>query len=77
MNHEEYKRICLAIKNDVEFQEFEVLCSARKYSDDYVGKIWKMYCDKPLEFVLYHDVGRDVFEYLRVKEEIIRQFYLP
>jgi hypothetical protein len=77
MNHEGYKRICLAIKNDVEFEEFCALCTPRNYSDDHVDRIWKMYCDKPLEFVLYHDVGRDIFEYLRVKEEIIRQFYLP
>jgi hypothetical protein len=77
MNHEQYKRICLAIKNDVDFEEFSILCSPRKLTQDYVKTIWDMYCEKPLEFVLYHDVGKDVFEYLRIKDEIIKQVYQP
>lgn len=77
MNHEQYKKICLSIKNDIDFEEFSVLGAARNYSEDYLNSRWKMYCEKPLEFVLYHDLGRDIFDYLRVKEEIIRQVYLP
>lgn len=77
MNHERYKEICLAIKNDIDLQEFSILCSIRKYTDEYTERVWKMYCEKPLEFVLYHDVGKDVFEYLRLKEEIIKTAYQP
>lgn len=77
MNHEQYKEMCLAIKNDVSFDEFASICSFRNYTKGYVLRIWQMYSRKPLDFVLYHHVGRDVFEYLRLKQNIIDRIYQP
>lgn len=70
IKHYQYKEICLAIKNDLDFEEFSILCSSRNYSDDYTKSIWNKFSEKPLEFVLYHDLGRDVFDYISFKLKI-------
>lgn len=77
MNHQQYKNICLAIKNDVDFLEFQTLCLPYNYSSEYIESIWMHYMNKPLEFVLYHDFGKEIFDYLNSKENLIKQVYQP
>lgn len=77
INHYQYKEICLAIKNDLNFEEFQILCGSWSYSEDYINKIWRHFSDKPLDFVLYHDLGRDIFEYLYFKLKIAEEVQQP
>jgi len=75
MTHEQYKNICLALKNDLSFEEFSILGGFLNYTDDYIKNIWEYYCSKPLEFVLYHDLGREIFNYLKSQKELIGHPY--
>lgn len=77
IRHEQYVKISLAIKNDIDFDEFMTLCGSRNYTDDYVKGIWKMYSEKPLEFVLYHDMGKEIFDYLQMSEMARKYLHLP
>jgi hypothetical protein len=71
MKYEEYKDICLSLKNDLSFEEFSILGSFLNYTDDYIEKTWEYYCSKPLEFVLYHNLGKEIFNYLKSQKELI------
>jgi hypothetical protein len=71
MTHKQYVNICLSIKNDICFEEFKELCNSFEYTDDYILNIWNRFCNKPLEFVLYHDLGKEIFNYLKLTNEII------
>lgn len=75
MNHQQYKNICLAIKNDIDFEEFQILCLPYNYSNQYIESIWRHYNNKPLDFVLYHDLGKEIFDYIIYKEALIKQSY--
>lgn len=77
MNHTQYKEICLSIKNDISFDEFKILANSFTYSNDYINSIWNHYCNKPLEFVLYHDLGREIFNYIKSQKELIKTVHLP
>lgn len=72
MKHEQYKNICLSIKNDICFEEFKILCTSFNYTDDYVESIWNHFCSKPLEFVLYHDLGKEIFNYIKYQKELMK-----
>jgi hypothetical protein len=73
MTHNQYKEICLSIKNDISFDEFKILCSSFEYTDNYIESIWNHFSNKPLEFVLYHDLGKEIFEYIRISKYIIKE----
>ena len=77
ISHEKYVKISLSIKNDIDFDEFKTLCMSRTYTQDYIDSIWKIYSEKPLEFVLYHDMGREIFDYLQTSEIARKYLYLP
>ncbi len=77
MTHNQYKDICLSIKNDISFEEFRILCSSFYYTDNYIESIWNHFSSKPLEFVLYHDLGKEIFNYIKSQKELIKQSYLP
>lgn len=77
MKYQCFKEMCLALKNDVDFEEFKILCSNRNYSEAYLKSIWEIYCQKPLEFVLYHEAGREIFNFVKHKEEVSKQTHLP
>lgn len=73
MKHHQYKEICLGIKNDLDYEEFLILSSNRQYSTSYTESIWRHYSEKPLEFVLYHDLGKDIFEFIKWKLQFQQQ----
>lgn len=68
--YKNFRDISLSIINDISFEEFQILCSSFNYNDDYVLKIWKQYSDNPLEFVILHDVGEEIFNYIKLSKEI-------
>lgn len=71
MTYDQYKELCLSIKNDISFEEFRILCTHFNYTDDYIENIWVHFCSKPLEFVMYHDLGKEVFNYLKSQKTIM------
>jgi len=71
MTHKQYVDICLSIKNDICYEEFHELCNSFEYTEEYILSIWNHYCNKPLEFVLYHDLGKEIFNYIKLSKEII------
>lgn len=75
MNHQQYKNICLAIKNDIELDKFQTLCIPYNYSPQYIESIWQHYTRKPLEFVLYHEIGKEIYNYIIYKESLLKQSY--
>lgn len=77
MTHKEYKDICLSIKNDLSFEEFKILSSTYNYSNEYIESIWNLYKNKPLEFVLYHELGKELFSFLTNSKKMIQMSYLP
>ena len=77
MTFEEYRDISLSIKNDIDFELFFSLCSGKNYTSEYIERIWKIFCDRPFEFILYHDIGKDLFNYLKAGKYLVGQFYLP
>jgi hypothetical protein len=72
MTYKELKEISLSIINDISFEEFQILCSSFEYTEDYVLKIWQQYSNKPLEFVISHDTGEEIFNYLNTSKEVIK-----
>lgn len=77
LTYQDYKDICLSIKYDLSFEEFNILCQPYDYSNDYVQSIWDLYKKKPLEFVLYHEFGKDLFNFLIISKKLIQMTYLP
>jgi hypothetical protein len=72
MIHEEFKDISLSLINDISFEEFQILCSSFNYSEEYILTIWKQYSSKPLDFVVFHDVGKEIFNYIKISKDIVR-----
>lgn len=77
LTHEDYKDICLSIKNDLTLEEFKILCCSYNYSDQYIDNIWNLYKAKPLEFVLYHELGKEIFDFLTNSKRLIQMSHLP
>lgn len=76
MNYRHFKDFCLALKYDIDFDEFKTLASNR-YTEQYLKSIWDIYCLKPLEFVLYHDFGKEIFNFIKHKESISEHTFQP
>lgn len=72
MTYKELREISLSIINDISFEEFQILCSSFMYSEEYVLKIWNQYLNNPLEFVVFHDVGKEIFNYIKLSKEIVK-----
>ena len=72
MTYKDLREISLSIINDISFEDFRILCSSFMYSEEYVLKIWKQYSNNPLEFVIFHDVGKEIFNYIKLSKEIIK-----
>lgn len=77
MKHDDFKELCLSIKNDISFNDFRTLSSSYNYTDHYLDSIWEIYSSKPLEFVLYHDLGKEIYNYIKCQKEITGLNYLP
>jgi len=72
MIYEEFKDISLSLINDISFEDFQILCSSFNYSEEYILTIWKQYSNKPLDFVVFHDVGKEIFNYIKISKYIVR-----
>lgn len=72
MTYKDFREISLSIINDISFEDFQILCSSFMYSEEYILKIWDQYSKNPLEFVVFHDVGKEIFNFIKLSKEIIK-----
>lgn len=72
MNFEEFKNICFRIKNDISYHDFISLCESHNYTDEYIENIWEFFCSKPIDFLIYHDVGKEIYSYVYLTNQIIK-----
>ena len=71
MTYKDFRELSLFIINDISFEDFQILCSSFMYSEEYILKIWDQYSKNPLEFVVFHDVGKEIFNFIKLPKEII------